>query len=260
MFQSLLNKISEPDPSSFPDEFHRRIAWSRNRNFFQLNFWQFFLIFSPLLSRSFGSFDALNLLSIIIQAILGLIFIRRNPRVFSLLYTIATSSYELTIAYFEPNHIFQVWLTTFTIPLYHFAVTGSKGCLILGGIIQLFLLNTFVKDSLADYIIKMSPADIIQEFIVSTSSHVLIIIILLLIVNSSLDVAYKQYSEIKKHEFDQQKTFLLSFSHELRNLINSVMGNINLALFDQLIPSKTKENLEGAKIAGELLIDLILPS
>ena len=42
-------------------------------------------------------------------------------------------------------------------------------------------------------------------------------------------------AEKGKIEAENQKTFLYSFTHELRNLINSISGNIKLASLEQIM-------------------------
>jgi len=57
-----------------------------------------------------------------------------------------------------------------------------------------------------------------------------------------------------ENALDQQKTFIWSFSHELRNPINSLLGNLQLVLQGEHLSVKAKEMLSVAKICGELLL------
>ena len=56
-----------------------------------------------------------------------------------------------------------------------------------------------------------------------------------------------------ENALEQQKTFIYSFSHELRNSINSLLGNLQLVL-QEALPSKTKEMINIAKVCGEILL------
>jgi len=59
-----------------------------------------------------------------------------------------------------------------------------------------------------------------------------------------------------KEDLNQKELFILSLSHEVRNPLNSILGNIELAL-DEASDSRLKQKLFNAKICGELLLSLI---
>lgn len=62
--------------------------------------------------------------------------------------------------------------------------------------------------------------------------------------------------EKKRDDFERQKNFVLGFSHELRNLINSLMGNIKLASLETF-NEKIKDFLSNAEVCAELLLILV---
>jgi len=55
---------------------------------------------------------------------------------------------------------------------------------------------------------------------------------------------------------EMQKTFLFSFSHEMRNPLNSLLGNLELALMEKL-PQNVREMVRTAQICSELLVQQI---
>lgn len=55
---------------------------------------------------------------------------------------------------------------------------------------------------------------------------------------------------------EQQRIFLLGFSHELRNPLNSLLGNLQLVLLEDL-PEKIKQKLSTCRLCGDLLLNLI---
>ena len=61
---------------------------------------------------------------------------------------------------------------------------------------------------------------------------------------------------LKKTELERQKTFLLSFSYETRNLINTMIGSVQLSLLENL-PQKVRDLLRNSEICGELLLHLV---
>jgi len=69
--------------------------------------------------------------------------------------------------------------------------------------------------------------------------------------------SYRIYTtEKRKNEIENQKIFLLSFSHELRNLINSLTGNVKLVTFE-FLNTRARELLLNAEVCGELLLHLV---
>jgi len=57
-----------------------------------------------------------------------------------------------------------------------------------------------------------------------------------------------------ENALDQQKTFIFSFSHELRNPINSLLGNLQLVLQGEVLSAKAAEMIGVAKVCGEILL------
>ncbi len=53
---------------------------------------------------------------------------------------------------------------------------------------------------------------------------------------------------------EQQKTFIFSFSHELRNPINSLLGNLQLVMQSEALSAKAAEMINIAKVCGEILL------
>jgi len=72
----------------------------------------------------------------------------------------------------------------------------------------------------------------------------------------------KAISKINQELRESQETlnvrenFILSLSHEIRNPLNSILGNIELAYDDAIDPS-LKQKLFNAKVCGELLLSLV---
>jgi len=69
-------------------------------------------------------------------------------------------------------------------------------------------------------------------------------------------IELSQATKLAEEALEQQKTFLYSFSHEMRNPMNSLLGNLDLVLLTNL-PNKTREMVNTAKICGMLLLNLI---
>lgn len=54
----------------------------------------------------------------------------------------------------------------------------------------------------------------------------------------------------------QKETFILRFSHEIRNPLNSLLGNIDLAK-ESIKDESVREMIEDAKVSGEILLQLL---
>jgi len=103
----------------------------------------------------------------------------------------------------------------------------------------------------------------IEEFVERFVEYGVTVMIFLVIAYSHLLVTLrKRTTELSKaiksseDTLEQQKTFVYSFSHELRNPINSLLGNLQLVLMGD-IPHDIREMVNTSKICGELLLNLI---
>ena len=63
-------------------------------------------------------------------------------------------------------------------------------------------------------------------------------------------------NENLKQSLKDREMFILSLSHEVRNPLNVVLGNIELC-YEEAIDQSLKERLKSAKICGDLLLSLI---
>jgi len=59
-----------------------------------------------------------------------------------------------------------------------------------------------------------------------------------------------------QRNLEERESFILSFSHEIRNPLNSVLGNVELA-YEEAKDIKIKEKLKNSKICGDMLLSLI---
>jgi len=84
----------------------------------------------------------------------------------------------------------------------------------------------------------------------------LMAIFLLLIHRFILNRAYNEFTKSKNQEIDSQHDFFMSVSHELRTPLNGLLGNLQLAL-DEDLPLHVNTILKSGKSCGELLLYLI---
>lgn len=65
-----------------------------------------------------------------------------------------------------------------------------------------------------------------------------------------------QKNKAQRSEIDEKESFILRFSHEIRNPLNSLLGNLELVL-DLVEEGDAKEMIKRAKICGQILTQLI---
>ena len=193
-----------------------------------------------------------------IVVVILLISCRYHPEIFRIFYNIVVSVYGLKLAKLNEEGVHTAWGGAQAYPIFVLLVTGSLWHFLFQGILQLIYLNFLYKPALLSTVIYMTPTN----FTNSMTSSWTVLGILNLVIVSFLQIflqnAYKKayVAEKTKDEAERQKVFLLGFSHELRNLINSLMGNVHLAGLEQL-SSQAKDFLKNANLCGELLLHLV---
>ena len=143
-------------------------------------------------------------------------------------------------------------------PLLALSLTKSKYSFLVQSFVQLIYSQKYISSLMINVVNEFNPIATIQE--ISNASNILVIVqtILILSIFRSFEDSYKQRlsSERKLREFKKQKDFLLGFSHEFRNLTHSIVGNIKLAVL-QDISDEVKSLLLRAEVSGELLLQYI---
>ena len=155
--------------------------------------------------------------------------------------------------------IHSAYIMSAALPLLQFIVIGNFPHFIIQALFQLVFITTILQDKMEEALIFMSPQEYMQALkgtILALLANTCIIIVPIQYVQSQ---AYRRIlgDETKKQELEKQKIFLLSFSHELRNLINSLTGNIKIASLEKNLPKRIKELLLTSEVCGELLLHLV---
>jgi signal transduction histidine kinase len=124
--------------------------------------------------------------------------------------------------------------------------------------IQLGMLNYYYQDPMKQTVMFMDSDAFMTAITHQTNQVILYSISFTIFTHFLLQDAFNQAEEAekKKNDFEKQKNFLLGFSHELRNLINSLIGNVKLASVDN-VSEKAKELLLNAEHCAEMLLHLI---
>ena len=144
-------------------------------------------------------------------------------------------------------------------PIFILLVSNDLILTIMTGV-SIFITSKFVfKDIFIDVLFTLDP-DFVAGKLVNASllTTVFITIVFGLIVKSTnkvtRDLAYA--NKTVEELFEQQKICIFSFSHELRNPLNSLLGNLQLILMSS-ISDQTKTMVKTSQICAELLLQLV---
>ena len=136
--------------------------------------------------------------------------------------------------------------------------TGSCKHFIIQSGVQYIYLNIAYPQKMVEVLYETSPESFVQILVTNSNRMLAFNMIALFSIQRHIQKVQRTVYEAEKTkiEFESQKTFLLGFSHELRNLLNSLMGNMKLVSFEHL-NDKSKEFLGNASLCGELLLHLV---
>jgi len=241
----------------------RREAFTNYLNFYALPSFLLgqliaFLFMSGFTLKLFLAFGLINLL--MIGVFLG------TCRDFPIIYKIVNSVLLMAtgpIALFisDKNILFSMASAAIT-PAFIFLLSQNHN-IALGGLgLKFVLLNLIYMPSYRTQILSLGREsleafvddqfDVINQVILLNGS---LAVLLYFILRSSFS---ETQATSKKNEQDisVQERFLLRFSHELRNPLNSVLGNLEMAYLENADP-RVGELLSNAKVCGELLLQLI---
>ena len=255
----LIDRLCMPDAKPFKSEFERELQLYRTKRLF-LTFTG--IIFVMILYDWFGLRAPSNTpkVGVWINIFSFMLFVatcRSYIGLYKAYYFIATSIIGPCLLYFYPDSIVFNCAFIQVAPLWILYIVGTKGYF-MQMVLQLSYLHVLYKKHLLIALNSMDLEAFVHRFAAITT--------LVLIINSGLiysrqfDLAraLNQVSleRLKKDELERQKHFLLSFSHEIRNLINTMFGTIQLSLLE-VIPQKVRDLLQNSEFCGELLLHLI---
>jgi len=183
---------------------------------------------------------------------------RYHPHIFRVYYSLIAATYGLGIIDTGEGGIHQAYFSVLMVPMYIYLFMGSLTYFVIQVVIQVILVEKYYTPLIEDAATFMTP----QAFANSMkySCHITTVYFVVLVVLTHVLMHQPSVklllTEKQKNEVENQKTFLLSFSHELRNLLNSLTGNVKLVSLEKL-PPRAKELLLNAEVCGELLLHLV---
>ena len=183
---------------------------------------------------------------------------RSHPETFRTVYNVINCLHGISLTQHGLDGVLGAWQATVVYPNLVYLFTGSLPQYLLSFVVQTFIMNTYLQDFMETSIREMDPKVFVRTFSYYTNQNMVFNMLTIILTHFMIENAYVRIadSEKKKENFERQKNFLLSFSHELRNLINSFMGNVKLATLESL-SDKVKDLLLNAEVCSELLLHMV---
>ena len=257
--RALVHRICTPNIKYAKNKLDQEINHSRLKAIFTIHL---FVILFMLFRTFLRSDDATtNLVSIVMNALLiivMLMFKRLHPEIIKTMYNILTSLTPILIVIYGENGVQRTWMMIPLYPSFILWYTGSSKHFFIQSAMQYIYLNTFYQQKMLHALNTSSPENFVQTLLAASNRMLVLNMIIPYLIQTYVEKAHQTAFEAEKTkvEFESQKTFLLGFSHELRNLLNSLMGNVKLISFED-INEKSKEYLGNANLCGELLLHLV---
>ena len=189
---------------------------------------------------------------------ISLILFRFHPQVFKSFYNFYVLAYQAFISSDENQGIHLAWQVTLAFPGFVYLATGSIWHSIFNTLMQLIFINTLYQRPMNRSLSSLHPEAFLNSLTKSTQEIILFSAVSMLITHVFIKDADQKAHIAKqsKNEVERQKNFLLGFSHELRNLLNSLIGNIKLVGLE-ITTVKAKDLILNAEVCSELLLHLV---
>ena len=253
----MFSKLCEPTPTAIPDTIQRELMHRRNKCVSIILITSFFSIF--LFAAFLRDFkDPVSIKVLLTSIALNILFFltcRTHPRHFYTIYALLLASWSPAWSLLSELGGFSSWTTVFMVPCVVLFITGSRLQFLIHGVLQAVYLYCIQKPSLEFAISYYGVEEFISQLINMTIIGFGLMLACIYLIHSNQNIMLKKaiLGESQREEAKRQKILLLSFSHEMRNLLNSMIGNIDLCFLHSLT-EMIAENLKIARTCAELLL------
>jgi len=258
--QPLILKICQPNPKIIPDPEKQKALLAQNKTCFSVILITTIFRATAMLFASFSpEFDFIQFCLLANLLVLFLVFCRSFPTTLDIAMTICSCFWcFFGLVQYTEVVIFYFGLV-FVVPPFIYFLTKSIALMCASAVFQGVVLLTSYKTNLTQYLFANDPNVFIERFV----QYGVVVLVFIVGGYSAILVALDKKTielstAVKRTEesLEQQKTFVYSFSHELRNPINSLLGNLQLVLMSN-VSAEVREMVNTSKICGELLLNLI---
>jgi Signal transduction histidine kinase len=257
--QKVLDSLTRPSGQVYSDKLEFHMIWNKNKIFFI--FYLINCIIFPFSIFVFPIPKPLHLLCSITYYVGFVVFLgcyRTRQHIFNTFFTILTALFVPIINELLED-ISLVCLAPWLIcPLFSFLGTLSAKHFFFTVISQVLYLHHIMINKMIDEMRLKGPEESANALV---SSHSCALIIFAGILWGMVKIRSKAHEEAslassKLREQEMQRMFLLSFSHEFRNLLNSLLRNVQILLLEKH-STQVREKLNSIKICGELVLHLM---
>jgi len=255
----IIDQIFKLNPKHYKDPVKLLDAYRRNRVIVLVNLFGALSTIQYTLQNKIALPNCfITLCVILITFLLLALGGRTHPQVFNVSYNILMGISGPLLANTNSQGFIRGFIGVQTYSLLVLTATGSLSHFFIQCFLQIFYLDYLYQSKLVQTINFIPPEELAYSFIQTSKALFAIRTIILVCSHLVLQSAHENITiaEKGKTEAERQKTFLLGFSHELRNLINSIMGNVKLASMENLTET-AKDFLRNADVCGEMLLHLI---
>ena len=260
LWSDLVTKICYPNKQVVPDPQQQQTIFSHNKVTFTvlLSTVLFRAVMIAFMGYSPG-FDSVQFHMMANFLVIFVILCRswHNICHFSLTMASFLWCYYGLITY--PDFVIYYLSLSFSTPAFVYFISKSIRSMILSAVLQIIALSTTYRRNLVSFLRFTDPEDFADKF---TDYGIVVLIFIiggysfLLRALNQKTIEISKAVKVAEDALEQQKTFIYSFSHELRNPINSLLGNLQLVLMSD-ISREVREMVNTSKICGELLLNLI---
>ena len=179
--------------------------------------------------------------------------------IFDVAYTVGTSVIPGLILLFENDLMTPNFGFSTVAPVFVFVMSDSFLLAFISVTAQIVMSMTVYKKVLMNALWTSSPEFVVEKLVFSNITSIFFVSVLFCIIINAKRKLTRDLAEAKtiaEEALEQQETFIFSFSHELRNPLNSLLGNLQLILMSVISP-QTREMVRTCRICAELLLQLV---
>jgi len=259
--EKIIADICTPTPKAFPKQNDATVIFLKNRSIFKVHL---ALIFVLLCALPFCDFRSevffMRFATQVLMFGVFLIFCRSYPLAGRVINALLINAAGIKVCYFHPDGVYVGLIIAYGMPCFVFYLTQNISLTTLSTILQSGVTVETFKDILLKRLVLQILASLLRSsreiFPLSIPVQILYLFVVYSL-NKKTD-ELSQATRKAEEALEQQKIFLYSFSHEMRNPMNSLLGNLDLALMSQeQITPELREMIGTAKICGVLLLNLI---
>lgn len=253
------DKLLQPDPILFPNLEDRKELLSKHR--IELRFLVSSIILLSGISTLFEYNHENHLICLfinLVHALIFLLFCRTRIEIMHLLHFVSLMLIQLTSLEVSKKSTFFIVMLSFVIPIFVNKMMKNLVFSLVLVFCQLSLIHFKFRRHLFEVLTQMTPQDSAQGLI--DAGTLLLVLTIWTHTGSakSLSKVHKvmRCAKIQAEETCSQLNLLLhTCSHEIRNPLNSLLGNLQHALKEKL-PLEAFELIDNAHDCGRLLLQL----